>query len=117
MGEWLFSLPIKFSRHKCGASTKKEFKMNKSEMIDAIAKQAGLSKTDAAKALNAFTEVVKDALKDGDTITLVGFGTFKVAERAERQGLNPRTKQPITIPAAKVPKFIAGKTLKDAVAQ
>ncbi|MDK4680585.1 HU family DNA-binding protein [Kingella negevensis] len=87
--------------------------MNKSELIEAIAKEAGLTKTDAGKALDAFTGVVKTALKDGDTITLVGFGTFKVAERAERKGLNPKTKQPITIPAACVPKFTASKVLRD----
>ena len=90
--------------------------MNKSELIEAIAKQAGLTKTDAGKAVDAFTAVVKDALKSGDSIALVGFGTFKVAERAARQGLNPRTKEAIKIPAARVPKFTAGKTLKDAVA-
>ena len=85
-------------------------------MIEAIAQQAGLTKTDAGKAVDAFTTVVKDALKSGDSIALVGFGTFKVAERAARQGLNPRTKEAIKIPAARVPKFTAGKTLKDAVA-
>ena len=90
--------------------------MNKSELIVAIAQQAGLTKTDAGKAVDAFTAVVKDALKSGDSIALVGFGTFKVAERAARQGLNPRTKEAIKIPAARVPKFTAGKTLKDAVA-
>ena len=90
--------------------------MNKSELIEAIAQHAGLTKTDAGKAVDAFTAVVKDALKSGDSIALVGFGTFKVAERAARQGLNPRTKEAIKIPAARVPKFTAGKTLKDAVA-
>ena len=90
--------------------------MNKSEVIEALAQQAGLTKTDAGKAVDAFTTVVKDALKSGDSIALVGFGTFKVAERAARQGLNPRTKEAIKIPAARVPKFTAGKTLKDAVA-
>ena len=90
--------------------------MNKSELIEAIAQQAGLTKTDAGKAVDAFTAVVKDAFKSGDSIALVGFGTFKVAERAARQGLNPRTKEAIKIPAARVPKFTAGKTLKDAVA-
>ena len=84
--------------------------MNKSELIEAIAQQAGLTKTDAGKAVDAFTAVVKDALKSGDSIA------FKVAERAARQGLNPRTKEAIKIPAARVPKFTAGKTLKDAVA-
>ena len=90
--------------------------MNKSELIEAIAQHAGLTKTDAGKAVDAFTTVVKDALKSGDSIALVGFGTFKVAVRAARQGLNPRTKEAIKIPAARVPKFTAGKTLKDAVA-
>ena len=90
--------------------------MNKTELIDAVAQEAGLSKTDAAKAVDAFVGVVEGALKKGDSITLVGFGTFKVAERAERQGRTPKTKEAITIPAARVPKFTAGKTLKDAVA-
>lgn len=90
--------------------------MNKSELIDAIAQESGLTKTDAGKALDAFTNVVKGALKVGDTITLVGFGTFKVAERKERQGLNPKTKEAITIPAARVPKFTPGKALKDVLA-
>ncbi len=91
--------------------------MNKSELIDAIAQEAGLTKTDAGKALDAFTSVVKTALHKGDSVTLVGFGTFKVSERAARQGLNPKTKAAITIPAATVPKFTAGKALKDAVAK
>ncbi len=90
--------------------------MNKSELIDAVAKESGLTKADAAKAVDAFTSVVKTALKADDTITLVGFGTFKVAERAERQGLNPKTREAITIPAARVPKFTPGKGLKDALA-
>ncbi|QMT30802.1 HU family DNA-binding protein [Alysiella filiformis] len=89
--------------------------MNKSELIDAIAKESGLTKTDAGKALDAFTNVVKETLKSGGDITLVGFGSFVVAERAERQGLNPKTKEAITIPAARVPKFKPGKTLKDAL--
>ncbi|WP_304334285.1 HU family DNA-binding protein [Conchiformibius steedae] len=90
--------------------------MNKSELIDAIAQESGLSKTDAGKALDAFTNVVKNTLQQGDAITLVGFGSFVVAERAERQGLNPKTKEPLTIPAARVPKFKPGKALKDALA-
>lgn len=90
--------------------------MNKSELIDAVAAQAQISKTDAGKAIDAFTAVVKDTLQKGDSLTLVGFGTFKVAERAARKGLNPKTKEPIDIPAARVPKFAAGKTLKDALA-
>lgn len=90
--------------------------MNKSELIDAIAKESGLTKTDAAKALDAFTNVVKNTLQAGDSIALVGFGTFKVAERAERQGRNPKTGESITIPAAKLPKFTPGKALKDVLA-
>ncbi len=89
--------------------------MNKSELIDAIAEKSGLTKTDAGKALDAFTAVVKDTLQNNGDITLVGFGSFTVAERAERQGLNPKTKEPITIPAARVPKFKPGKALKDAL--
>ncbi|MFC2506959.1 MAG: HU family DNA-binding protein [Kingella sp. (in: b-proteobacteria)] len=89
--------------------------MNKSELIEAIAQEAGLTKTDAGKAVDAFTSVVKSALQNNDTITLVGFGTFKVAERAERKGRNPKTKEPLTIPAARVPKFTAGKALKEAL--
>ncbi|MDO5357446.1 MAG: HU family DNA-binding protein [Conchiformibius sp.] len=89
--------------------------MNKSELIDAIAQESGLTKADAGKALDAFTTVIKNALQQGDAVTLVGFGSFVVAERAERQGLNPKTKEPITIPAARVPKFKPGKALKDAL--
>lgn len=89
--------------------------MNKSELIDAIAKESGLTKIDAGKALDAFTSVVQNTLQKGDDITLVGFGSFTVAQRAERQGLNPKTKEPITIPAARVAKFRPGKNLKDAL--
>ena len=78
-------------------------------------KEAGLSKVDATKALDAFTNVVKNVLKEGDAITLVGFGTFKVSERKERKGRNPKTKEPLVIPAARVAKFTAGKNLKDAL--
>lgn len=89
--------------------------MNKSELVDAIAQKSGLTKADALKALDAFTNVVKDTLQQGDMITLVGFGSFSVVERAERQGLNPKTKEPLTIPASRVPKFKPGKSLKDAL--
>lgn len=89
--------------------------MNKTELVAAIAEQAKISKKDADAALQAFTEVVGDALKKGDKISLVGFGTFEVSERAAREGLNPRTKEKITIPASKAPKFKAGKALKDKV--
>lgn len=89
--------------------------MNKSELIEAIAQEAGISKAAAAKALEATTNAVTKALKSGDTVTLVGFGTFYVGERAERQGRNPKTGEPLTIAAAKTPKFRAGKALKDAL--
>ena len=89
--------------------------MNKSELIEAIAQEAGISKAAAAKALDATTSAVTNALKNGDTVTLVGFGTFYVGERAERQGRNPKTGAPLTIAAAKTPKFRAGKALKDAL--
>ena len=87
--------------------------MNKTELVAAVADQAGISKKDAEKALKAFTDVVAEELKDGGKVQLVGFGTFEVSERAAREGRNPATLQPITIPASKAPKFKAGKALKD----
>ena len=89
--------------------------MNKSELIEAIAQEAGISKAAAAKALDATTNAVTNALENRETVTLVGFGTFNVGERAERQGRNPKTGAPLTIAAAKTPKFRAGKALKDAL--
>lgn len=89
--------------------------MNKSELIDAIADTAKLTKTDASGALDAVINSVTNALKEGDSVTLVGFGTFSVKDRAERQGRNPQTGEAITIKAAKIPSFKAGKALKDAV--
>ncbi|MDO4696812.1 MAG: HU family DNA-binding protein [Neisseria sp.] len=89
--------------------------MNKSELIDAIAQEAEISKAAAGKALDGFVDAVTKALKAGDTVTLVGFGTFYVGERAERKGRNPKTGEELTIPAAKSPKFRAGKSLKDAL--
>ena len=89
--------------------------MTKSELVNAIAEKAGLAKGDAEKALKAFTETVADALKAGDKISLVGFGTFSVGDRAARVGKNPQTGAEIQIAAAKVPKFKAGKALKDLV--
>ncbi|MBL8446920.1 MAG: HU family DNA-binding protein [Zoogloeaceae bacterium] len=89
--------------------------MNKSELIDAIAKQADLSKATAGKALDAAVSAVKDALRTNDSVTLVGFGTFYLGDRAARAGRNPRTGKSIKIKAAKVPKFRPGKGLKDAV--
>jgi DNA-binding protein HU-beta len=90
-------------------------RVNKSELIDAIAADAGLSKADAGKALDATLSAVTGALKKGDTVSLVGFGTFQVKERAARTGRNPQTGATIQIAAAKVPGFKAGKALKDAV--
>ena len=89
--------------------------MNKYELIEAIAKEADISKAAAGKALDGMINAVTEALKTGDTVTLVGFGTFYVGERAERQGRNPKTGEPLTIAAAKTPKFRAGKALKDAL--
>ena len=89
--------------------------MNKTELVAAVADKANLSKKDADAAVSAVLDAVKDALADGDKVSIVGFGTFAVKERAARTGLNPRTKATITIPAAKVPTFKAGSALKDAV--
>lgn len=89
--------------------------MNKTELIDAIAKEAGLTKADAGKALNALTDSVTKALKKGENVTLIGFGTFKVTKRAARTGRNPQTGKEIKIAARKAPGFTAGKALKDAV--
>lgn len=89
--------------------------MNKVELIGAVASKSEISKKDAEKALTAFTNVVADALTNGDKVQLVGFGTFEVTKRAERQGRNPATGDTITIPASKSPKFKAGKSLKEAV--
>ena len=91
--------------------------MNKTQLIDAIAKSANLNKKQAEAALNAFTATVADALKAGEKVQLIGFGTFEVRKRAARTGLNPRTKETIKIAATKVPAFKAGKALKDVVAK
>jgi len=89
--------------------------VTKADLVNAIAEKAGLSKADAEKALKAFTDAVGEALKAGEKVALVGFGTFSVGERAARTGQNPQTGAKIEIPAAKTPKFKAGKALKDAV--
>ena len=89
--------------------------MNKSELIDAIAAAADLSKADAGRALDATIDAITGALKNGDAVSLVGFGTFSVKQRAAREGRNPQTGQTIKIAAATVPGFKAGKALKDAV--
>jgi len=89
--------------------------MNKSELIEAVAQSADLSKASATRAVDAVVEAVTDALKENDTVSLVGFGTFSVRERAARSGRNPRTGETIQISATRVPSFKAGKALKDAV--
>lgn len=89
--------------------------MNKSELVAAVAAKAGLSKVDAKKAVDAVVASVTEALKAGDKVALVGFGTFSVAERAARQGINPATKAKIMIPAKKVVKFKAGAELAEKV--
>ena len=88
--------------------------MNKTEFIAAVAEEAGLSKTDAAKAVKAFTDVVTE-MKKGEKVQLIGFGNFEVSKRPAREGINPATKEKITIAAANVPKFKAGKALKEAL--
>jgi len=89
--------------------------VNKSELIDAIARHADISKAAAGRALDATVNAIKSSLKNGEGVTLVGFGSFYVGRRTARQGRNPQTSAAIRIPAAKVPKFRAGKALKDAV--
>ena len=89
--------------------------MNKSELISAMAAEAQMSKADAKKALDAFISSVTNAMKAGDKVALVGFGTFSVSERAARTGINPSTQEAITIPAKKVAKFKAGAELSAAV--
>ncbi|MBR0046562.1 MAG: HU family DNA-binding protein [Bacteroidaceae bacterium] len=89
--------------------------MNKTELVSSIAEKAGLSKADAKKALDACVESIVDALKAGDKVSLIGFGTFAVSERPARQGINPLTKAPITIAAKKVAKFKAGADLDGAI--
>ena len=91
--------------------------MNKTELIAAVAEKAELSKKDAEKAVKAFTDVVAEELVKGEKIQLVGFGTFEVSERAEREGRNPKSGEPMKIAASKTPKFKAGKALKDMVNQ
>ncbi len=89
--------------------------MTKADLVSYIAKEAGLTKANAEKALDAFIKAVMDALSKGEKVTLVGFGTFYVAERAQRRGRNPQTKEEIIIPACKVPKFKPGKLLREKV--
>ena len=89
--------------------------MTKAELIDKMANMTGLSKTDAGKALNAFVDCLTASLKKGQKVTLIGFGTFAVSKRKARIGRDPRSRKEIQIPAVKVPRFTAGKVLKQAV--
>ncbi len=89
--------------------------MNKGELIDSVAAQTNLSKADAGRAVDAMIDAIEGTLKVGNTVSLVGFGTFSVKSRAARQGRNPRTGETIQIKASRVPSFKAGKALKDAV--
>ena len=89
--------------------------MNKSQLVDKISESADLSKAAAGRALDSFIEAVGEALQSGDQVSLVGFGTFLLRERASRSGRNPQTGETIEIAAAKIPAFKAGKALKDAV--
>ena len=94
---------------------KGKYKMNRTELISAMSEKSELTKVDTEKALKAFIDTVTEELKNGGKVQLVGFGTFEVTERAERNGRNPKTGEAITIPASKSPKFKAGKALKDIV--
>ncbi|MGI6572687.1 MAG: HU family DNA-binding protein [Fermentimonas sp.] len=87
--------------------------MNKSELVSAIAEKTGLSKVDAKKALDATLETISEEVKSGGKVVLVGFGTFSVSERSARKGINPRTKEPINIPAKKTTKFKPGSDLSN----
>ena len=89
--------------------------MNKTELIAAVAENAGLSKKDSEKAVKAFTDTVTEELKNGGKVQIVGFGTFEVSERAAREGRNPHTGEAMPIAGSKAPKFKAGKALKDAI--
>jgi DNA-binding protein HU-beta len=89
--------------------------MNKAELIEAMADAADISKAAAGRALDGMVEAITNAMKEGDTLSLVGFGTFSVKERAARDGRNPQTGETIKIKASKIPSFKAGKALKDAV--
>ena len=89
--------------------------MNKTDLVNAVAAATGFTKKDAEKAVAAVLDSITDALKAGDKVQLVGFGTFEVRNRAAKQGHNPRTGEPMTVPASKLPAFKAGKALKDAV--
>jgi bacterial nucleoid protein Hbs len=89
--------------------------MNKKELVDKVSKKAGLKKKDVKKVVDTMLESINEALAKGEKVQLVGFGSFEVRKAAQRKGVNPQTKKPITIPARKVPKFRPGKVLKEKV--
>jgi DNA-binding protein HU-beta len=91
--------------------------MTKAELISAVAEKSNLTKKDSEKAVTAVIDSITEALVEGEKVSLVGFGTFEVKSRAARKGINPRTKEPMPIPASKLPAFKAGKALKESVAQ
>lgn len=91
--------------------------MTKAELITAVADKSQLTKKDSEKAVTAVIDAITEALVEGDKVSLVGFGTFEVKDRAARKGINPRTKEPMPIPASKLPAFKAGKALKESVAK
>jgi len=91
--------------------------MTKAELIGAVAEKSKLTKKDSDKAVSAVIDAITEALVKGEKVSLVGFGTFEVKDRAARKGINPRTKEPMPIPASKLPAFKAGKALKEAVAE
>jgi DNA-binding protein HU-beta len=105
-GTWAWEKTISFYRR---------YALTKTELISVVANKAGIPKAAAEKAINATTEAIQQALKKGDKVTLVGFGTFDVAQRAARQGVNPRTRETIKIRASKAPRFRAGKAFKEVV--
>ena len=89
--------------------------MNKGELVEAVAKEAGISKADSARAIDAVISTISGTLRRGDSVSLIGFGTFQVKKRSARTGRNPRTGETIKIKASKVPSFKAGKGLKDTI--
>lgn len=103
-----------FIHHYYKTEKRREF-MNKTELIIAIADKAEITKKDAADALNAFIDIVSEELEKGESVQLIGFGTFDVSKRAARTGRNPQTGEEMKIPATKAPKFKAGKALKEVV--
>ena len=102
-------------RRESSHSIRRKISMNKTELVAAVAEKAELSKKDAEKALKAFVDVVSEELVKGEKVQVVGFGTFEVTERKEREGRNLQTQEPMIIPASKAPKFRPGKALKDMV--